>query len=71
VTITKYLESVGSKIRQERERRELSQAQLGLLVGLSQAHVSRLEAGKARHVPIASVYRVAAALRVPIGEIIG
>lgn len=57
-------------LRTIRELAGLSQAELSRRTGISQGHISQLEAGQKQPRP-ATVQRIAAALGVPLASLIG
>jgi len=61
---------VGERIRKAREMRLYSQAKLSRRSGLSQSHVSRIEAGE-RAASIYAIARIADALQVSTDYLIG
>jgi HTH-type transcriptional regulator, competence development regulator len=60
---------VGSRIREWRLRRELSQAEVARHAGITQASLSNYENGK-RDLPLSTLVGVASALNVSIGELL-
>jgi DNA-binding Xre family transcriptional regulator len=62
-----FLHGVLALLKQERERQNLTLAQLEERTGISQAALSRLETGKAQNPTIDTIYRIAAAL----GKVVG
>jgi transcriptional regulator with XRE-family HTH domain len=57
---------IGTDVREARERRRLTQAQLGARVGLSQSAVSRAERGLGGGLTLDAWQRIATALAVPL-----
>ena len=60
---------VGLRIREWRLRRELSQAQVARLAGITQASLSNYENGK-RDLPLTTLLAVARALNVSVGDLL-
>jgi len=63
-------QKIGARIRAARKARQLAQSQLGRLVGLDQAHISRLEAGNYEGSP-AQLLAIAQALGVSSTVLLG
>ena len=63
------LAKIGERIRARRNARGLSLHQLARLCGISAPALSLIETGK-RDLRVSSVYRIAAALRLPAGELL-
>jgi HTH-type transcriptional regulator, competence development regulator len=63
------LAAVGARIRSVRETSGLSLHELALLCGISAPALSLIETGK-RDLRITSLYRIASALRVPVGGLL-
>jgi XRE family transcriptional regulator of biofilm formation len=61
---------IGQTVRRARRRRGLSQATLAVLARISQAYLSRLEAGIQRNPSIAVLKRLAKALGVPVAALL-
>ena len=61
--------TLGELIKSKRRERDLSQAQLGELIGGNQMRVSRLENGSAT-LTVPEATALAAALDVPVGSIV-
>jgi transcriptional regulator with XRE-family HTH domain len=61
----------GAVVRYWRTRLHLTQAELGLLCGLYQQHISLLERGKRRHVYPQTLCKLALALEVAMEELVG
>lgn len=61
--------SVGQRIREWRLRRELSQAEVARLAGITQASLSNYEHGK-RDLPLSTLLGVARALNVSVGDLL-
>ncbi len=66
--LRKLAEHMGSKIRELRERAELTQAELADRAGLGQPHISRIEAGSMSPTH-KTIKKIADALAVEVGEI--
>ncbi len=60
---------VGQRIREWRLRRELSQAEVARLAGITQASLSNYENGK-RDLPLSTLLGVAGALNVSVGDLL-
>lgn len=60
---------VGQRIREWRLRRELSQAEVARLAGITQASLSNYENGK-RDLPLSTLLGVARALNVSVGDLL-
>ena len=60
---------VGLRIREWRLRRELSQARVARLAGITQASLSNYENGK-RDLPLTTLLAVARALNVSVGDLL-
>ena len=60
---------VGQRIREWRLRRELSQAEVARLAGITQASLSNYENGK-RDLPLTTLLGVARALNVSVGDLL-
>jgi transcriptional regulator with XRE-family HTH domain len=60
---------VGSRIREWRLRRELSQAEVARKAGITQASLSNYENGK-RDMPLSTLLGVAGALNVSLGDLL-
>ena len=61
--------SVGQRIRKWRHQRELSQAEVARLAGITQASLSNYEHGK-RDLPLSTLLGVAQALNVSVGDLL-
>lgn len=61
---------IGRRIRQVREKSELSLHQLALLSGISASALSLIETGK-RNLRIITLNQIAFALRVPVSDLLG
>lgn len=61
--------AVGVKIREWRQRRELSQADVARRAGVTQASLSNYENGK-RDMPLSTLMGVASALNVSLGDLL-
>ncbi len=66
----RFLEGVGSRVRELRHARRLTQAQLGEACGLHRTFVGSVERGE-RNLALLSLRRIAAALRVPPARLLG
>jgi transcriptional regulator with XRE-family HTH domain len=62
--------SIGRRLKQTRESRGLSQAQLGRVSGVGQAYISSLEAGRQRNPGIETLRKLAKALGVPVTSLL-
>lgn len=60
----------GRRLRQLRQAQGLTQGQLAVKSGVGQSHISHLEAGERPNAKIATVAKIAGALRVPISELL-
>ncbi|MSQ30975.1 MAG: XRE family transcriptional regulator [Dehalococcoidia bacterium] len=60
---------VGQRLREWRLRRELSQAEVAHLAGITQASLSNYENGK-RDLPLTTLLGVAGALNVSVGDLL-
>lgn len=60
---------MGQRIREWRLRRELSQAEVARLAGITQASLSNYENGK-RDLPLSTLLGVARALNVSLGDLL-
>lgn len=65
-----HWEALGTRIRLAREQRGMTQYDLAVLIGWNRTVVSVLENGH-RGITTASLQRIADALQVPIGELLG
>jgi len=61
--------SVGHRVREWRLRREMSQADVARLTGITQASLSNYENGK-RDMPLSTLLGVAGALNVSLGDLL-
>lgn len=61
--------SVGQRVREWRLRREMSQADVARLTGITQASLSNYENGK-RDMPLSTLLGVSAALNVSLGDLL-
>jgi len=68
-TRTTLRTDVGVKIREWRQRRELSQADVARRAGITQASLSNYENGK-RDMPLSTLVGVASALNVSLGDLL-
>jgi transcriptional regulator with XRE-family HTH domain len=68
VTDEEVMVRFGGKLRQVRERKDLSQEKLAELAGLHRTYVSSVERGK-RNISIVNVAKLAAALGVTMAEL--
>jgi XRE family transcriptional regulator of biofilm formation len=64
------IRELGFRIRRLRDARGLSQSQLAKRAGVSQAHISEVEAGQQPNPGIVFVERVATALHVSVGDLL-
>jgi transcriptional regulator with XRE-family HTH domain len=62
---TEYDIQVGARVREQRERRGLTQANLASGLGVSYQQVQKYETGTNR-IPVSRLYKVAQALEVPV-----
>lgn len=60
---------VGQRIREWRLRREMSQAEVARIAGITQASLSNYENGK-RDMPLSTLLGVSAALNVSVGDLL-
>lgn len=60
---------IGELVRREREARNLTQAQVGVVAGLSRTQITNIEAGRTEP-PISTLRRVADAIGVPMKDLI-
>lgn len=58
-------QTIGKRIRAAREDKGLSQAEIGLALGMTRANVANLEAGKTR-ILLEHIYNVALLLNQPV-----
>jgi transcriptional regulator with XRE-family HTH domain len=65
----RFLQHLGSRVRDFRIARRLTQAQLGDACGLHRTFVGSVERGE-RNVAILSLRRIASALRVPLAKLV-
>ena len=63
--------SVGEQIRRLRTARNLTQKELGALCGMADSAIRRYESGRGGNPTQATLQRIANALEVPIGELLG
>lgn len=63
------LKSFGSRVREERQRRDLSQLDLARLAKLDPSYVGGIERGE-RNAGIKNVWRIADALGVPAADLL-
>jgi transcriptional regulator with XRE-family HTH domain len=61
--------AIGQRIREWRLKRELSQAEVSRLAGITQASLSNYENGK-RDLPLSTLLGVTAALNVSLGDLL-
>ena len=59
----------GSRVREIRERKDISQERLGELAGLHRTYVSSLERGK-RNVSLVNIEKIANALGVTMADLV-
>lgn len=69
-TMDKRIEELGAAIREARQARGMSQAELAAMIGTDQAAISRIEKGGCG-VGIASYIKIADALGVKLGSLVG
>lgn len=69
-TMDKRIEELGAAIREARQARGMSQAELAAMIGTDQAAISRIENGGCG-VGIASYIKIADALGVKLGSLVG
>ncbi len=67
---TAFFRLLGSRIAQRRKAQELTQAELGELVGVTQQQIASFETGR-RRMPISTLPLLAKALGVSLEELIG
>ncbi len=67
---TTFFKSLGSRIALLRKERELTQTQLGEMIGVSQQQVVSFEKGR-RKVPVSALPKLSHALGVSVEELIG
>jgi transcriptional regulator with XRE-family HTH domain len=60
---------VGSNLKRERERRELSMSRLAKMAGMHASEISRLEKGS-RDPRLSTMVRLARALEIPLDDLI-
>lgn len=63
--------SVGEQIRRLRIARNLTQKELGALCGMADSAIRRYESGRVGNPTQSTLQRIANALEVPIGELLG
>jgi XRE family aerobic/anaerobic benzoate catabolism transcriptional regulator len=61
---------LGAVVRRLRKARDLTQEQLARKAGITQGHLSHLEAGGRRNPGAATLKRLARALDVPVAELL-
>jgi transcriptional regulator with XRE-family HTH domain len=66
----RFLQEIGARVRDARIARRLTQAQLGDACRLHRTFIGSVERGE-RNAALLSLRRIAAALRVPLAELIG
>jgi transcriptional regulator with XRE-family HTH domain len=66
----RFLQQIGSRVRDARTARRLTQAQLGDACGLHRTFIGSVERGE-RNVAILSLRRIARALRTPLADLVG
>jgi transcriptional regulator with XRE-family HTH domain len=64
------LRELGDRVRSHRNERKLSQEQLAERAGLHRNYVGGIEQGR-RNVSIVNLYKLATALELDVGELIG
>ena len=67
---TAFFRLLGTRIAQRRKAQELTQAELGELVGVTQQQIASFETGR-RRMPISTLPLLAKALGVSIEELVG
>lgn len=65
----KFLQRLGIRVREQRELRGLTQAQLGKQCDLDRTFIGFVERGE-RNVAILNLRRIAQALRVPVADLL-
>jgi transcriptional regulator with XRE-family HTH domain len=60
---------IGKKLKELRQKKNLSQRELCRLAGLTPSHVEGIEAGRSRNPRIDTVLKLANALKVPAGKL--
>ena len=65
----KFLQQIGTRVRAVRTARRLTQAQLGDACGLHRTFIGSIERGE-RNAAVLSLRRIAAALRVPLPDLL-
>ena len=63
--------SIGEQIRRLRTARNLTQKELGALCGMADSAIRRYESGRGGNPTQSTLQRIANALEVPIGELLG
>ena len=66
----RFLQHLGSRVRDFRIARRLTQAQLGDACGLHRTFIGSVERGE-RNAAVLSLRRIAAALRVSLADLVG
>ena len=64
------LKRLGTMIREHRDRQDLTQVALAKRAKISQSYLAQLELGQRKAPSIATVQRLAKALRVPIADLL-
>ena len=67
---TAFFRQLGTRIAERRKAQDLTQAQLGELVGITQQQIASFEIGR-RRIPVSALPLLAKALHVSIEELIG
>ena len=67
--LDRLLRGLGERIREQRRARDWSQQQLGDAAGLDRSYVNAVEQGK-QNLTLAAVLRIAAALEVPVDQLL-
>lgn len=67
--LPEHRKAVGQRIREWRLRRDLSQAEVARVAGITQASLSNYETGK-RDLPLSTLLGVSRALEVGVGDIL-
>jgi transcriptional regulator with XRE-family HTH domain len=62
---------LGKMLKQRREEKHLTQAQLAHKVGVSQTYIAKLESGARTSPSLPKLRKLAKALGVPAGELLG
>ncbi len=62
---------LGAVVRRLRVQQNLTQERLAARAGLTQGHLSKIEAGERPNPGVATLKKLARALNVPVGELLG